>query len=189
MGAAHTFASRARLRALAAGPLVALVLLTAGCGSDNSDDVTIPKTNADQLLGALDQVQSACQSQQRDEAVSAAEEFHTLVDALPKEVGEEAKSALFDAADNLKKLAAKCEEPAGPSDTFTSTSEATTTTSTSTSTRTSTSTSTTAPPDQNQGEGNGVPSGGNGGGQGGGGGETDGTGNGGSGGIGGGKAG
>jgi hypothetical protein len=192
-GAAHTFASRARLRALVLAPLAVLMLIATGCGSDSSDEITIPKENSDQLLAALNQVQADCDSQMRSAAVNAAQNFVEGVNQLPKEVGTEAKDALRDAGENLKTLAAKCESGStgatGPVGVVPSTS-----TSTSTST-TTTSSTTTSTPTQNQGEGNGVPSGGNGnaGGNSGNGDETGGgdtgEGNGGSGGIGGGTAG
>jgi hypothetical protein len=194
-GAAHTFASRARLRALVLAPLAMLMLIATGCGSDSSDEITIPKENSDQLLAALNQVQADCDSQMRSAAVNAAQNFVEGVNQLPKEVGTEAKDALRDAGENLKTLAAKCESGStgatGPVGVVPSTS---TSTSTSTTT-TTTSSTTTSTPTQNQGEGNGVPSGGNGnaGGNSGDGDETGGgdtgEGNGGSGGIGGGTAG
>ena len=177
-GAAHTFAWRTPPGALVAG-LVVVALGVSACGSSGSDGVTIPKANSDQLLADLDQVQSACASQSRADAVTAAQDFVDTVNVLPKEVGTEAKDALRDAGANLKTLASNCEEPAGTSDVPT-TPVAPTTSSAATTTTTTTSTESQPPPAQNPGEGNGPPSGGNSGGNGGG--------NGGSGGIGGDKA-
>lgn len=179
-GAAHTFAWRTRLGALA-GALVAVAIGLSACGSSGSDDVTIPKANSDQLLSALDQVQKDCASQLRAEAVTAAQTFIDAVNALPKEVGIETKDALRNAGENLRTQASKCEAPSGTSDVSTTSATTVPPVTPSTSTSTSTTTSTESqPPPQNPGEGNGQPGGGNSGGNGGG--------NGGSGGIGGGKS-
>jgi hypothetical protein len=168
-GAAHTFASRRRFGALAAAPLAVAIALSA-CGSSGSDDVTIPKANSEQLLADLTQVQDASAAQDCQAAKAAAKSFVADVNALPIEVGTDAKAAMRDAGERLTTLTQDCTPPAGTSDQLSSTtpvapttSTATTaTTTTSTSTSTSTSTESQPPPDQNPGEGNGPPGGGGG---------------------------
>jgi hypothetical protein len=138
---ARVFASRRRRTAVLAA-LCAVAL--AGCGSDSSD-VTIPQSNAKALIAQLDEVQSACESDDPKAAVKSAGDFVEGVNGLPETVGTDAKDALRDAGENLERLAAKCgterrrqgttSEPATTSSSSTSSAP---TTSTSTSTETDT---------------------------------------------------
>ena len=129
-GAVQTFGSPRRALAVALMTL-ALAAGASGCGSDSSDDVTIPQQNADDMLAALDAVQTACQADDTAGARSAANEFVREVNALPETVGEEAKNALRDAGKNLETLTTSSSECTVPEiTTDTSTEEDTDTTTT-----------------------------------------------------------
>ena len=140
-GAVQTFGSPRRALAVAAMTL-ALTAGATGCGSDSSDDVTIPQQNADAMLQALDAVQTACQASNSSGARSAANDFVEQVDALPASVGEEAKNALRDAGKNLETLTTSSSDCTVPELTTTSTEEETTTSSTTTEEETTTTTTT-----------------------------------------------
>jgi hypothetical protein len=179
-GAVQTFGSPRRAAAVAVMTL-ALAAGAAGCGSDSSDDVTIPQQNADDMLAALDAVQTACQAEDTTGARTAANDFVQQVNALPEEVGSEAKNALRDAGKNLETLATSSSDCTGgvpeittdsSTDETTTTSsstttEETTTTSTETSTEEDTDTTTTEPPPEepppDEGNGGGNQGGGSGG--------------------------
>jgi hypothetical protein len=125
--------------------LVALAATLSACGGGDQA-VTIPQANANQLLGALDRVETACSAQLRSDAVSAANDFIAGVNALPKEVGTDTKDAMRDAGTNLKTLAASCKPSSDTTDeatTTTSSSESTTTEPTSTTATTTTDTTST----------------------------------------------
>jgi hypothetical protein len=142
--AVHTF-DLPRRRAAVALMTLALAAGVTGCGSDESDDVTIPQDNAQAMLQALDDVETACGNSDSRGAQDAAAEFIDLVNQLPQSVGIKAKEALRDAGMNLKTLSSTSADCTGGETTTTPTttsSSSTTPTSTSTSTTDSTSTST-----------------------------------------------
>ena len=97
-------------------PLTLVVVLSAlglsACGS--GDDGTIPPGDADALLATLSSVEDSVEAGDCTTATTDATQLVSQVDLLPKEVGEETKSELRDAANNLVALAqdpTKCEEP------------------------------------------------------------------------------
>ena len=122
----HTLAlpmSRSPRSALAAGAAFA-VLGLAACGS-GSDDVTIPQDNADAMLAELEELEAAVEADDCTAAVTDATQFVATVNALPKEVGEEVKTELREAGQDL---IAKAQDPSQCGDT----GEQTTTTETET---------------------------------------------------------
>jgi hypothetical protein len=188
---------RGQKRLAGALAAVAAAMAISACGS-SSDNSTIPPENANQLLSALNGVQSALDSQDCKLAQERANAFVNTVNELPDTVSTDDKEMLRSAGENLDKLAqdpAQCKPPpdtgaSGEAGTEpTSTTETSTSLPTTTTETTTTSTSTAQPePPSNQGNGGGEPSGGGdtggGGGVGGGSGGTGGTGTGGTGGTG-----
>jgi hypothetical protein len=98
--------TRSPRNALAAGALVAALALAA-CGSD-SGDVTIPQDNADAMLAALDELQQKVDAGDCTGAQTDATQFVAEVNGLPKEVGEEVKTQLRAAGEDL---IAKTQDP------------------------------------------------------------------------------
>jgi hypothetical protein len=142
--------------ALAAGS-VAL----AACGDDEGG--TIPQEKAAGMLATVDRLQQNAADGNCTLADDAASDLRSQVDQLPKEVGEQTKSDLFDLVNRLEDLLSQCQEPdAGTSgETGVVTPTTSTTTTTSTDTDTETDTETEPPPEQPSDEGTGVPGGGN----------------------------
>src|SRR5215212_9795146 len=161
-------AMRGQKRLAGALAVVAAAMAISACGS-SGDDATIPQDNANQLLSALNGVQSAVDAQDCKLAEERAQAFINSVNALPDTVGADDKEMLRSAGDNLQKLAkdpTQCKpEPAtGPSgDTGVEPTTPTTTTPTTTTPATTTTSTTTQPeppPDTgggNEGNGGGPP--------------------------------
>jgi len=147
----------------AAGALVACLLILSACGS-GGNDATIPKTDADNLLAQLSQVQDAITSGDCATASANAAEFVNAVDALPANTGADTKAELRAAGENLENLTkSQCQSgptgPSGPKSTSPTTAPPTTTTPTTTETTTTSTTTTAKPPPQNgggQGGGNNI---------------------------------
>jgi hypothetical protein len=92
--------------------LVLSALGLAACGSDEGG--TIPQDDADALLATVDQVEASVDAGDCTTATTDATQLVTQINALPKEVGEETKAELRDAANNLAALTqdpTECEEP------------------------------------------------------------------------------
>ncbi|MFL5891132.1 MAG: hypothetical protein ACJ75I_00130 [Solirubrobacterales bacterium] len=157
---------RGQKRLAGALAVVAVAMAISSCGS-SGDDATIPQDNANQLLSALNGVQSAVDAQDCKLAEERAQAFINSVNALPDTVGTADKEMLRRAGVNLQNLAqdpTQCKpEPAtGPSgDTGVEpTTPTTTVPTTPTTTTTSTTTQPEPPPDTgggNEGNGGGPP--------------------------------
>ncbi len=150
--------------------VVACAIGVAACGGED-DAGPIPRDEGDQLLAQLDQIESAVERQDCDEAQATALAFADRVDSLPSEVGGELREALVRASVNLESLSStQCEEPEiGPSGETGVTPPPTTDTTTTSTTDTTTTTDDEPPPDDTPGggppddtPGNGNPGGGDG---------------------------
>jgi hypothetical protein len=114
-GTSETRLAHPMSRPLGSSLTLVLVLSALGlgaCGSD--DDGTIPQGEADALLATLTEIESSVEDGDCTTATTDATQLVSQVNALPKEVGEETKSLLRDAANNLVALTqdpTKCEEP------------------------------------------------------------------------------
>ncbi len=166
---------------------VAAAMAISACCS-GTDNATIPPDKANELIGELNAVQDAVDSQNCKLAKRRAQDFIDTVNGLKEDVGTENKAALRGAGENLEKLASdpsQCKpapetgasgetgvEPVPPTTTLPTTTTPTTTTTTST----STTTTQPEPPANGGGDGGGAPTGAGGGGETGGGNPTGGGG-------------
>ena len=82
---------------------LALAIVAMGLGACGSGDEegTIPASNAEAMLATLAQVEENVNNGDCTSAQTDAQQFVTLVDGLPKEVGESVKADLREAGDNL----------------------------------------------------------------------------------------
>ncbi len=106
--------SGSRLRASYA---VVAALTLAGCSIGSEG--TIPESNADDLLSALDAMQRSVGDGNCEIVDDYAADFTAGVDALPNSVDEEVRDGLNEAATQLTELASddsQCDPPQGTSD-------------------------------------------------------------------------
>jgi hypothetical protein len=97
-------------------PLALVLALSAlglgACGS--GDEGSIPQDDAEALLATLSEVEESAEAGDCTTATTDATQLVNEVNLLPKEVGEETKADLRDAANNLVELTrdpTKCKEP------------------------------------------------------------------------------
>jgi hypothetical protein len=91
--------------------VLAAATAVAGCGGDDVGD-PIPQAKRDQLLGELDQVESAFDERACEEVGPAVTALQTTIARLDEDgVGDDVQTALSDGADHLREIATGGCEP------------------------------------------------------------------------------
>src|SRR5215211_3686484 len=129
--------------ALAAGSLA-----LSACGGDEGG--TIPQANADALLQEVENLEQNVETGQCSLATASVDRLRQGIDDLPKEVGIETKSGLFDLVDRLQNLVDTQCEPVDTGPTGETGVKPTTTSTTTTTTETEEE----PPPEEEEDEGN-----------------------------------
>jgi hypothetical protein len=104
----------------ALGVALAAAALAAGCGQENPR--LIPQSDSDQLVAAVDRIQSACASHDAEEARQAVDDAKAIANGLPRRVDNRLEDNIGEWLDHIESRVnrdCKAEETATPEPTET----------------------------------------------------------------------